>query len=361
MVGSNSPNSERQSPEPEGGGPDGATRITDEQFAALVKSHWGWVRSMVRRELPDASLADDAAQAVFLLAWQRLRRSGHADAGVRAWLRRSAGYVCSNLRRSEGRRAKSLQRFARLTSRRGYTDDGTEPPERIHSALAGLAVEDRSIITAHFFDGENLVAIARRLGISRRAAQLRLRRALDRLGQGLDREGPHRGWAWSATVSLLSSNRRPRQQTPAQGATAINRVQTGPTLKRHLTRYWEGVPTATAHLAFAATLAALMTAMPSMQPRPRENGALTRDTVGAGWRGRRADGNGPVTAAGQRHPPPGGRSWLGGKATRHGVDVLFAPNPVPQRERRVAWVTLRKRPPGSSDRLSGGRVCPKKY
>lgn len=56
-------------------------------FQELVLRHQAWVRSLIRRSLADAALADDVAQEAFLKAWRKLPLL-REPAAFTGWLRR---------------------------------------------------------------------------------------------------------------------------------------------------------------------------------------------------------------------------------------------------------------------------------
>ncbi|MFA6219812.1 MAG: sigma-70 family RNA polymerase sigma factor [Erythrobacter sp.] len=58
-------------------------------FAALVRSHQGYVGALLRRASGNAALAEDLAQSTFLRAWRQLHTLKNPDA-FRSWLRRIA-------------------------------------------------------------------------------------------------------------------------------------------------------------------------------------------------------------------------------------------------------------------------------
>lgn len=192
MKTDNRPTTAGTQPTLPGGATIGGERpATDERLASIVELHWDWVRALAQRRLRDAALAEDAAQAVFILAWKRLSSRRLSDAALRCWLGRSTKYVCKNLLRSEQRRAARLGDFAaqfgQLRGRGG--GGGHHAFAEIESALSSLAPADREIVVSRFVEGESLRAVAGRLGISLRTAQLRARRAISKMRRELSEGG----------------------------------------------------------------------------------------------------------------------------------------------------------------------------
>src|SRR2546421_6663410 len=67
----------------------------DEAFADLVRRHLGWVYGMARRRLRDSQLAEDVAQAVFILLHRKAPRFA-AGGAMGNWLHKTAWYATEN-------------------------------------------------------------------------------------------------------------------------------------------------------------------------------------------------------------------------------------------------------------------------
>ena len=69
-------------------------------FEQIVRRHAGLVLGVCRRELVDSHMAEDAAQAIFVIL---SRKAGSIRAGtvLEGWLFNTARNVCSNIRRKE--------------------------------------------------------------------------------------------------------------------------------------------------------------------------------------------------------------------------------------------------------------------
>src|SRR5438105_5551540 len=88
---------------------------SDEAFADLVRRHVGWVYGVARRGLHDSHLAEDVAQAVFVLLHRKSPRFDN-DRALTAWLHRAAYYATQVAARSQRRRAKHEKEAAMLRS-----------------------------------------------------------------------------------------------------------------------------------------------------------------------------------------------------------------------------------------------------
>lgn len=153
-------------------------------FSELTRRYTNLVYRVCRRELGDAALAEDAAQAVFLLLARKAPtlRPSRADATLSSWLFQTALLTARNVRRSEQRRTAREQEAAQMQvtfsdGPAGWAD--IEP--LLNDALHALPPGQRTLILARFFEDRPLAEIGAGLGVSEDAARMRVNRALDRL------------------------------------------------------------------------------------------------------------------------------------------------------------------------------------
>jgi RNA polymerase sigma factor (sigma-70 family) len=161
----------------------------DAAFTQLVRRHQNLVYSVCLRRLRDPSLAEDAAQAVFIILVRKARslRSRNSLAG---WLFNTARLAASNAARTRNRRRKHEQEAAVDAS-------APVPPPSIWSelepeiddAMARLSTNDREAILLRFFEDKSHREVGAALGISEDAAKTRTLRALDRLRDRLHDQG----------------------------------------------------------------------------------------------------------------------------------------------------------------------------
>lgn len=153
-------------------------------FSELVRRHTNLVYRVCRRELGGSGLAEDAAQAVFLLLAQKapsLRPTRH-EAALSSWLFQTALLTARNARRSEQRRQAREQEAAQMQAASSGAPEGWADIEPLlNDALHALPPGQRMLILARYFEDRPLAEIGATLGVSEDAARMRVNRALDRL------------------------------------------------------------------------------------------------------------------------------------------------------------------------------------
>lgn len=159
-------------------------------FRCLVDRHFAWVRAAAGRRLHDAHLAEDAAQAVFMMLAAKAAELAEADrASVAGWLFHAMHLTCTRLRRSRRRR---MGREAGAGARRREAggkrcDDNLRVV--LEDAIAGLSPVDREAVIGRFYRGQDFAAIGRQLGCSGEAARKRVGRALVHVRDAMLRDG----------------------------------------------------------------------------------------------------------------------------------------------------------------------------
>src|SRR3954471_12589947 len=90
---------------------------SQEAFAVLVHRHMSLVYASARRQVRDPHVAEDVAQAVFVILVRRAR-SLRTSPTIAGWLLKTTRHVSANARRSQHRRHKHEQVAAMLASQR---------------------------------------------------------------------------------------------------------------------------------------------------------------------------------------------------------------------------------------------------
>jgi len=153
-------------------------------FGALVRRHMDMVYGTCLRALGEPALAEDAAQAVFLVL-ARKAPAFRPGTTLPSWLFQTALLTANNVRRRERRRqAREQKVVAEMASdlEQAPPPSGWEDVEPLlNDALASLPPAQRGLVLERFLEERPLAEIGAALGVSEDAARMRLNRALDRL------------------------------------------------------------------------------------------------------------------------------------------------------------------------------------
>jgi RNA polymerase sigma-70 factor (ECF subfamily) len=160
-------------------------------FATLVERHLGWVYRSARRQVRDPALADDVAQAVFILL---ARRPPALREGVplSPWLFRSTRNIALTAIRSEARRRRHEQRAASMVSE---ISESTEPAEwkamapHLDELIQSLRWSDRDVIVMRYLERRSLAELAQIYRSSEDACRKKVARATERLRATAQRRG----------------------------------------------------------------------------------------------------------------------------------------------------------------------------
>ena len=193
-------------------------------FGELVRRHTPKVLAAAGRVLGDRALAEDAAQATFLLL---ARRAGSIRRGssVSGWLTRTAAFIALRAARSRKRRATREEAAVMLRERAPREHDGAwrELAPKLDEAIAGLSPGYRDAVVLRHLDGLSQKETARELGISESAVSLRTMRGLERLREKL----AQRGAVFSVAILVLLLGERASACEAAGLASSIQAVCRG--------------------------------------------------------------------------------------------------------------------------------------
>lgn len=158
-------------------------------FAALVRRYMNVVWSAARRQVSDASVADEITSAVFLVLAQKAR-SLREDTILTGWLLRTTRLVAANAVRREARRQQREQEIMNTLLLRSESDAAwMHIAPLLDEALVRLGERDRDAVALRFFDERSFHDIGQVLGITEDNAQKRVSRALEKLRGHLERHG----------------------------------------------------------------------------------------------------------------------------------------------------------------------------
>ena len=157
--------------------------MTAEEFGALFRAHIAEISRFLARRLP-ADQVEDIASDLFEIAWSK-RASIPKDFEL-PWLYKTARYLISNHRRKEAGRVSILASLAEpvaAPSAEAVALADLEPSQ----AWRKLPAKEQEVLAMWSFDGLEPDQIAKALGISTNAVNVRLSRAKKNLLQELEK------------------------------------------------------------------------------------------------------------------------------------------------------------------------------
>jgi RNA polymerase sigma factor (sigma-70 family) len=161
---------------------------SQECFEELVRRHGRMVLGVCRRQLDNGHDAEDAAQAVFLVLWQKassLRR----HASVAGWLHHVVCNVCRNARKAKRIRAAREREAAEMIARSGQQAEWNAMKDLLDDELDGLPEKYRLPIVLFHLEGRSLEETAALLCAKVSTVTTRLSRGREKLRQRLSRHG----------------------------------------------------------------------------------------------------------------------------------------------------------------------------
>jgi RNA polymerase sigma factor (sigma-70 family) len=160
----------------------------------LVQRHYPWVRAAAMRQVRDAHVADDVAQAVFIVL-MRKKPALASDAALTAWLFQTTRYAAAHALRSQRRRTYHEAKAAAAGAAEMQTADSSSSDEwdsiapLLDESVARLRNDDRKAVLLRFYQQKTFNDVGAAMGISEEAARKRVTRAVDKLRDALTRRG----------------------------------------------------------------------------------------------------------------------------------------------------------------------------
>lgn len=202
-----------------------ADRRSDDAFAQIVHRYLGLVYSSARRQVNDSSMAEDVAQAVFLLL-ARKASSLNREVILPSWLFRTTRFVATRALRAEQRRRSREYQAAAMNpgdTLESAENSWTAIKPHLDAAVASLSSIDRDAIVMRFFQRKPLREVGEALGVSEEAAKKRVGRAVEKLRERLKQ---HSGsLTGTALATLLATS--PAEAVPASLAPTIQAAVVG--------------------------------------------------------------------------------------------------------------------------------------
>ena len=167
---------------------DYTERGSQTAFATLVERHVNFVYSTCLREVRDAVLAEDVTQVVFLIL-ARKAAALHESGTLSGWLYKTSCFACKNAMKQERNRQRHEQNLMQeimaeerhSLSTQDQNSDWMHLEALLHDALSQLNSAQRDAIFLRFFEGKSVRETGEALGITEKAAERRLARALEKM------------------------------------------------------------------------------------------------------------------------------------------------------------------------------------
>ncbi|HUZ06247.1 MAG TPA: sigma-70 family RNA polymerase sigma factor, partial [Candidatus Paceibacterota bacterium] len=203
-----------------------AARRSDAAFETLVLRHLNLVYSVAQRQVRDPHLAQEVAQAVFLILARKAGSFGPKTI-VSGWLYRTTQYASADALKTQRRRQhREQEAYMESILNRGG-DDPSQPTDDeawaqiaplLDAAMLRLGEKDRNAIVLRFFEKKNLREVGAALGTSEDSARVRINRALEKLRKFFTK----RGVMLSATVIATAVSANSVQAAPVELAATIS-------------------------------------------------------------------------------------------------------------------------------------------
>ena len=189
-------------------------------FAELVRRYARLIYAACLRETQDQTLAEDAAQGVFLLLSRKAGALKRCET-LAGWLYSASRYIARNLMKQERRRQRTEMLAAAAVepqSRASASWERIEP--RLNDALARLKPVEREAVLLRFEQEQSMAEIGACFGVSENAARMRVTRALEKMRGHLGKAGI------AVTLAALTElwETQPAQAVPIGVYEAGNRI-----------------------------------------------------------------------------------------------------------------------------------------